>query len=64
VERRKLYIEVSGVRIILLLAHGLEDDSNQGSRGAMLPPNTWRNADISKEKQDCDANRKSTEGVR
>ena len=27
VERRKLYIEVSGIRIILLFAHGLEDDS-------------------------------------
>jgi hypothetical protein len=25
-ERRKLYIEVSGVRIILLFAHGLEND--------------------------------------
>ena len=26
VERRKLYVEVSGVRIILLFAHGLEND--------------------------------------
>src|SRR5437868_13795451 len=36
VERRKLYIEVSGVRIILLFAHGLEM-TNQGLRGVMLP---------------------------
>jgi hypothetical protein len=27
VERRKLYIEVSGVWIILLFAHGLENDA-------------------------------------
>jgi hypothetical protein len=27
VESRKFYIEVSGIRIILLFAHGLEDDS-------------------------------------
>jgi hypothetical protein len=26
VERGKLYVEVSGVRIILLFAHGLEND--------------------------------------
>jgi hypothetical protein len=26
VERRKLYVEVSGVRITLLFAHGLEND--------------------------------------
>lgn len=62
VERRKLYIEVSGVRIILLFAHG-QRMIQPGFKRCDGFPNTWGNADISKEKQECDVNRNSAEEV-
>jgi hypothetical protein len=60
-ESRKLSVEVSRVRIILLFAHRM---SQPGIKAvSCFPPNTRKNADISKDKRGCDASRKPTEEV-